>query len=131
MTGQVAAEGTLKQQEEPLLAKTRLYTTQIGNGWEDVFYIARSIAKFNGQEVGGEDALLVTQWKPLEVRDEKVLLETLALKKELGVPDETLWGEMGYDADQIANMSAARADQLAQTSNVGGALLESFESGGF
>ena len=131
MTRQIAAEGTLKQQDAPLLAKTRLYTTQIGNGWEDVFYIARSIAKFKGEDVGGEDALLQTQWKPLEVRDEKVLLETLSLKAALGVPYETLWGEMGYDADAIAEMSAARATQLEQQSNVGGSLLEDFERGGF
>ena len=131
MTKQIAAEGTLKQQEEPLLAKARLYTTQIGNGWEDVFYIARSLAKLNGQQVGDDASLLQTQWKPLAVRDEKVLMETLQLKAALGVPYETLWGEMGYDADQIAEMSAARAEQLAQTSNIGGALLESFERGGF
>ena len=131
MTRQVAAEGTLKQQDEPLLAKTRLYTIQIGNGWEDVFYIARSLARARGQEVGAEDALLNCQWKPLEVRDEKELLETLTLKKGLGVTRRMIWGEMGYDADQIAEMDADFAQELAQTSNIGGALLESFERGGF
>lgn len=131
-TKQVAAEGTLKQQEDPLISKVRKYIVQIGNGWEDVFYIARNEARFKGIDVGGENQTLASQWAPIETRDDKELLETLGMKRQvLEIPLETLWSEAGYDANEIAEMSAQHAEELRQTSNIGGALLESFESGNF
>lgn len=37
----------------------------------------------------------------------------LTLKKELGVPDEQLWREMGYDEDQIKEFTAAKEERVA------------------
>jgi len=124
----VAAEGTLKQQEGPLLAKVRAYQTQIGNGWEDVFTVARTLANANGAGLS-EDATLETRWEPAETRDDKVEMEKLEIKSRLGVPKEQLWEEMGYDADQIAAMRAMASEELQQTSNIGGQLLRDFERG--
>jgi hypothetical protein len=128
LTRQVAAEGTLKQQEGPLLAKVRAYATQIGNAWEDVFYVCRSLGRLRGVTLA-EDATLETTWEPFETRDEKQEMEKLEIKSRMGVPREQLWREMGYDADQIAEMQAMAADELQQQSNVGGELLRSFERG--
>lgn len=41
------------------------------------------------------------EWAPPETRDEQALLETLVLKKELGVPDRVILLEMGYDSDEV------------------------------
>jgi len=129
ITGQIAAEGTLKQQEGPLLAKVRAYKTLVGNGWENLCGIARSLGAEHGVTFG-DDATVEAQWEPSETRDEKVELETLEIKGRLGVPQETLWAEMGYDVDEVAKMQAQRAEELQDQSNIGGALLQSFERGG-
>jgi len=129
ITGQISAEGTLKQQDGPLLAKVRAYKTLIGNGWENLFTIARNLAAMHGQTFA-DDAMVETQWEPSETRDEKEELETLMLKQGLGVTREMLWAEMGYDQDEIAKMKAQSAEDLQEQSNIGGALLRQFEQGG-
>lgn len=40
-------------------------------------------------------------WAPPETRDEQALVELLLLKKELGVPKETLLKEAGYSQDEV------------------------------
>lgn len=53
----------------------------------------------SGERVTAQD--LDLEWTPPETRDEKALLETLVLKKELGVPTRTILLEMGYDSDDV------------------------------
>jgi hypothetical protein len=104
-TRQIAAEGTLKQQEGPLLAKVRSRQTGFGNSWEDALYMARRLANTFGGEGLNEQELLETQWEQAETRDEKAYLEALAIKREkLGVPLEMIWREAGYSQEQIAEM---------------------------
>lgn len=47
----------------------------------------------------------------------------LALKKELGVPDEQLWREMGYDEDQIKEFAELKAERTAS-------MQAAFDAGG-
>lgn len=128
MTRQVAAEGTLKQQEGPLLAKVRAYQTQIGNGWEDLLKAALRLGSMHGLSLDAE-ADIETDWEPSETRDDLVEMQKLEIKARLGVPQETLWAEMGYDADEVAAMRAMKAEEQQAQSNLGGALLEQFERG--
>lgn len=128
MTRQVAAEGTLKQQEGPLLAKVRAYQTQIGNGWEDLLHAAIRMGSARGLSLDA-DADLETEWEPSEPCDDLTEMEKLRIKAELGVPQEQLWAEMGYDADEIARMRVMKAADMEAQSNLGGALLEQFERG--
>lgn len=130
LTRQVAAEGTLKQQESALLSKVRVRQVKFGNGWENALYVARRLVNTFANVRLSEDVLIEVEWKPAAIRDEKNHLETLKLKSELGVPAETLWAEMGYDAEKVAEMLAQRGEELAATSNVGGELLRAFERGG-
>jgi len=104
ITRQIAAEGTLKQQESVLLSKVRVRQTRFGNSWEDVLYMARRLA--NTVNAGlNEDSLLEVEWTPAATRDEKVHIETLGLKhKELNVPLEMLWAEAGYSQEDIEAM---------------------------
>lgn len=106
VTGQVAAEGTLKQQEGPLVNKVRKRQALIGNGWEDCLYLGRRLHNtFSTGPAFDEAALLSTAWEPAETRDELEMLEGLALKREkLQMPIEEIWREAGYSEEQIARM---------------------------
>jgi len=111
ITRQVAAEGTLKQQEAVLLSKVRVRQVRFGNSWEDVLYMARRLANTAGAGLN-EDAMLEVEWVPAATRDEKEHIETLGLKREkLNVPLETLWAEAGYSQEEIDAMLATEEYQ--------------------
>lgn len=106
-TRQIAAEGTLKQQEDPLLAKVRQKQTRFGNGWEDTLVIARRLQNaFGSAGEMGEEPLFETQWTAAETRSHEDRREEWKAKKELGVPLEQIWREMGYTQEQIDAMRA-------------------------
>lgn len=105
-TRQVAAEGTLRQMDAPLIAKIELRQTLFGNAWEDCMESARrQAAAFGGMAVD-----LVTNvgavWAPAMVRDDETMIKTAQGKQALGVPEAQLWSELGYDAQQIDEMLA-------------------------
>lgn len=103
---QVAAEGTLKQQQEPLLAKIRQRQVLFGNAWEDVAEQARrQAAAFSTLSVDLESGIDAV-WAPAAVRDDQALIEVATGKAALGVPQVQLWSELGYDAQQIEEMLA-------------------------
>lgn len=100
---QLAAEGTLKQGDAPLLAKVEERQTLIGNAWEDMMIQAlRQAVAFGGLQYG--DSTVNAVWSPAAVRDEKKEIEVATAKAALGVPTEQIWIELGYDSHQIAKM---------------------------
>lgn len=148
--GQIPSADSQKQLEGGLLAKTKSRQRVYGNAWEDLIYLARRVALGaplyvvgeNGSEVaryglpaysamlaGTEGVKLGTLWQEAETRVEKSHLESLKIKKELGVPQEQIYLEMGYSQEQaerwameaeerrlsMAALAAESADQ-----NVGG-----------
>ena len=129
LTGQVAAEGTLKQQETGLVSKAKDRFVTFGNAWEDAMIMARRLHNAFGEGGLDEDVTLSVQWDDPETRNEKEHLEGLLLKQSLGVPVEELWAEMGYDQEKIAEMRAMRGEEMQQSSNLGGELLRAFERG--
>lgn len=128
LTGQVAAEGTLKQQEAGLVSKARDRQTVFGNSWEDAMYLCRKL--HNQFSKSGpaldEDAEISTLWMDPESRNEKEHFETLKLKREsLEIPRKTLWAEAGYDAQQIERMEQeADEERAAGVSSLANGLLE-------
>lgn len=103
-TRQVAAEGTLRQMDAPMIAKIEERQTLFGNAWEDMMRQAlRQATAFGGQAL--TDVSIGTQWKPAAVRDEKTQVEVAKAKKDLGVPASQIWHELGYDAEQIETMN--------------------------
>jgi len=123
LTRQVAAEGTLKQQEAPLLGKVRARQVLFGDAWEDLMYIARRLTNLWGEGGLPEDPRIETRWQVAETRDEAEWVNMLAVKREkLSVPLEMLWSEAGYSQEQIEAMMAspeytARISALATLSN--------------
>jgi len=107
---QIAAEGTLKQQEEPLVAKVREKQTRYGNTWEDAIGFARQLHN----EMGGtpkldENARLETEWEPAQARDEmaddKAFWEAAGAARRAGCP-LPVWLELqGWDEAKIAKVT--------------------------
>lgn len=59
-------------------------------------------------DVGPDD--LDLEWTPPETRDEKALMETLLLKKDLGVPERQLLIEAGYTSDEVDEFQDEASD---------------------
>ncbi len=114
-SGQVAAEGTMKQQEIGLLAQVAKAQTDFGNAWEDVMAIARRLHNaFSGDTKLDEDILIDTVWDEAEIRNDKEQAETLAIKVEkLGLSKEQAQIEMGYDDTERAKMRRAIMNEQA------------------
>jgi hypothetical protein len=99
-SGQVAGEGTLKEQEQPLKKKAADRRVLFGNSWEDCMVMARKLANLYGAKLD-ENVAFTTLWAHSESLDE------LLQKLELGVPLETIWAEMGYSPAQIKVMKTS------------------------
>lgn len=106
-TRQVAAEGTLKQQSEPLFAKIEKRQVLLGNGWEDCMSIARRLANWKAN-AGFDEALeFQTRWASLSARTVDEQKTEAEGKKASGVPTEQIWRDVwGYDEKTIAQMKA-------------------------
>lgn len=118
LTGQVAAEGTLKQQESGLLARVNKRQIDFGNSWEDVMSLCRRLHNIHsGDPVLDENATIETQWKDAETRDDLGRLQELKIKGEMGIPEEQLWSEMGYTKAQIEDFknSAQHVEKRQQS----------------
>lgn len=113
VTKQIAGEGTLKQQEGPLLGKVEHLQVTFGDAWEDCMSIARRIENTFFDADIAEDVQLSTEWRPAATRDDKAEAETAKLHKDVGVPVRFLWSKLGYSEDEIAEMEVV-AQQEAQ-----------------
>ncbi len=120
-TEQVAAEGTQKQQEAPLLARIAQLEIGLGDAWEDCFYIARKLA--NEYAVMGldETVLIETQWQSPQVRtddrDNPIPFWTAAAQAvTAGVPIETYLRRNGWTDSDLKDFGTQRmaAIQLQQ-----------------
>ena len=128
VTGARPAEGTLKQEEAGLVGRAHARQISFGNSWEDAFYLARRLwnAFGPGPELD-ESEPISCQWQDAELRNDKVLLETLMMKKNLGVPKEKLWSEMGYNAEEIAQMQEQAGAESEAEASLGEQLIAAFE----
>ena len=122
LSGQLAAEGTLKQQESGLVADVITTQLSFGNSWEDVQAMARKLFNVFGTGGMNEDDLISTEWSPAAVRDETELINRLAIMAEkLHIPDVVLWDMAGLDAEQIE--MAQNSDQYQATQSLRGSAM--------
>ncbi|CAD7698892.1 unnamed protein product [Ostreobium quekettii] len=103
-TRQIAAEGTLQEQNEGLFAKIRKRKMRFDAAWQDVFALARKLDNTFGNDELDEDVAFIIQWEPVQSRDTEDERDEWRAKKELGVPLEVIWREMGYSPEEIAAM---------------------------
>jgi hypothetical protein len=110
ITGQVAAEGTLKQQEAALLAKVQRNQVSFGNTIEDAVRMMLKLEVVYGNSlplsIDAVDELDINcEWKPAETRNDREVLDLTVIRhKELGTPRNVAWSEAGYSQDEITAM---------------------------
>lgn len=97
---------SLKSAETGLVAKVRRKQRHFGAGWEEVMRIAGEIA---GNETLAAAQQMETIWRDPETRTESEHVDAVSKKKDLDVPAEQLWEELGYSPEQIARFPAMRA----------------------
>lgn len=76
-----------------------------GNSWEDAMLFALKIAGANADSISAN-------WKDTTSVADSEKLDGLTKKAALGVPNDQLWKEMGYDDDQVKDFTE-KADQRA------------------
>lgn len=62
----------------------------------------------------GDFATLSTVWKEIDSTQESERMQALLAKKDMGIPDQQLWSEMGYDEDQIAKFAVEKDERVAR-----------------
>lgn len=109
VTGAVASENTLKQQESGLVSKANNRAVYFGNSWERLMRISRRLANTFGTGYNMDESVTIsTLWAPTQTRDETEELDRAAKKQNLGIPQETIWAEIGYSKEQIDEMKAIK-----------------------
>ena len=112
VSGQIAAEGTLKQQEAPLVADGETAALIFGNAWEDVLAMGRVLSNVFGKDTAplalDEDTIIDTQWRQISTRDETDLANRMGVWAEkLSVADTVIWKRIGMTEEEIAETLAS------------------------
>jgi len=116
---------SLKMQEVGLLAKVERKQRRFGNSWENVVYLSARL--WNFYRTDRIDIVRVqAEWADPRVQNEKELMESAQLKLALGIPEEQVWQEVGYDQQQIERFKAMKTESQE---TIGSALLRQFERG--
>lgn len=95
----------LKTLESRFTKKAKRLCLNFGGVWSKAMKLALAI------EGESSSDNLTVQWDSPEQRSEKEFYETLGLKAELGIPEEVLWEEAGYTAEDIARFKAAELNE--------------------
>lgn len=117
-TRQIASEGTLQQQEGPLVKKVQKRQARIGDSWEQVMRL--SVRLSNAYAATGLDEVVgfTCLWESAATRDESAELSRAAQKQTLGIPFRQVIIELGYSPEQAdewqANKDAKAAADLAK-----------------
>ncbi len=114
-SGQVAAEGTMKQQETALVSQVQKSQIDFGNAWEDCMIIARRLNNAFSDNTLDEDVIIETVWKEAVSRNEKEQAETLAIKVEkLGITQDQAQVEMNYSDELRQEFAREKMKQEAK-----------------
>jgi hypothetical protein len=118
LEGDFPSGEALDAAEAPLLAQVddRILS------WKPIWAGAMSFT-LTVEGVTHDPAAVNAQFKPTRRVDMAKLAEELRMKKELGVPDEQLWKEMGYDEEQVKEFTAAKQERMVE-------MQANFDAGG-
>lgn len=115
ISGLVAAEGTLKQQQESLLAKVKIRHELFGSAWAQIMTLARRLWNTfaDGPSIDEAQSYEVL-WENPEPRDRNQELQALQIEKDtLQIPLPMLWRKAGYTDQDIKQMMIDREDEMA------------------
>ena len=120
----------LKTAESGLVNKARQRMVNFGNSWEDCIMTAMRIqAAFGQAQPEIDEGSIRTTWDDPETRNEIMHLQSLVIKRDLGVSKTQILREMGYNQEQIESMGEdAQAERVSET-NIGAEILRNFQAG--
>jgi hypothetical protein len=108
-TGNAPSGLSLLIAEGKLIKRCKDRQRDWGTVWREL--VAFGLSWLGGTVVAAD---LDPIWGPVETRDEQALLEGLVIKKALGIPDEQLMLEAGYDVGQIAEFQGKLEEERAK-----------------
>lgn len=122
LTGGTPPSGeALKTSESGLVATAKSCQVDFGNSWEQAVLLACRLAgTFGGDEVRAAlpdsmDGLRVdAQWANPETRSDVTDLQVAEAKKRIGVSQQTLLAELGYDPEREAERRESERDEAAE-----------------
>jgi hypothetical protein len=117
-SGQIAAEGTLKQQNETLLTKVRKREALFGETWSAAMQMARRLANVFGQQTMDETIAIAPKWAALDVRSDADKQNEWKTKSDLQVPVQQIWKEMSYTPEQITQMWQMREEEALMRARI-------------
>lgn len=113
-TRQIAAEGTLKQQEAPLVAKCSRRQENLESSWEKLFGKLRLLQNAFGSDQYDPNVLFELEWAPIDTRSadddlkearvRQAEIQNQVLLQQLGVSELQSQRDLGYSDAQISQM---------------------------
>lgn len=97
---------SIKASESGLVSKVRRKMVPFGEAWEQVIrmcfeYVGDDRATYTRAE---------TVWADPEIRSDAAMADAALKRKEIGVPQEQLWEDLGYSPTQVDRFRSMRAD---------------------
>lgn len=103
----LSSADTLNAQREPLFVKAARRQARFGSAWVSAMKMARRLGNVFGALNQDETVSINAVWAPIHKRSQEEITADLTLKKNLGVPVEKLWSELGYTQQEIEQMKAS------------------------
>ena len=97
---------SIKAAETGLVAKVRRKMRFFGEGWEEAMRLSGQLAGID-HLASATDAEVI--WADPESRTESQHVDSVLKQKDLGVPEEILWEQLGYSPQEIARIKAIKA----------------------
>ena len=104
---------SLKMQETGLVHKTKRKQGVFGNAWEDVITLSAQLNNKYRSAFAVPIVRVQTEWASPERQDETEALDNALKKSNVGIPNEQIWAELGYEPQQIEEFKKSGA-KLAQ-----------------
>jgi len=114
LTRQVSSAESQKEGTLPLLAKCQARQVNFGTSWSSVMSLAlRLWNNFNSTQSFDDVLDIFPQWASAEVRDQKVVVETVAIERDkLRIPLVAAWKLAGHSDAEIAAWTQTEEYQL-------------------
>jgi len=110
----IASDETLKEQEAPLIAKVENRQKLFGGAISRCMTLSMKLARMYQMDPAAPiaNARIKPIWKSAQSMKDR--LEELTSKQGLGVPQEQLWTEIGYDQEKITTWKAQAEKRAAE-----------------
>jgi len=113
--GDVPSGESLKQLESGLVKRAEERQLMFGQGWEDVMALALKVEDTFGQRLNLPRPLAITtHWADADITNPLIAAQTAQLHAGLNVPDNAVWGLLGYSPEEIAGFEADATARRAQ-----------------